>query len=147
MTRAEFENEVTTWGELFDVCREHDLRTLDDVYDDEAYDDAINNELVERARQDNWYDVYRWLDELPSGEDYYYCGDYDWEVADFDDFKGRVYEDMEYNDCFEEEEEEEEIDEEEIDEEDGDDVQATDEELEINDDEFLGILVRSVEVA
>lgn len=144
MTRAEFENEVNDWEDLFDVCRENGLHTLDELYDDGAYNESINDELARRAGNDDWYDVYRWLDELPSGEDYYYCGDYDWEIADFAEWKDNVYNDMEYNDCFEEEEE---VDEEEIDEEDGDDVQAVDEEPDISDDEFLGILARNAEVA
>lgn len=86
MTRAEFFENVTSWWELKDFCSEQRCELCDDVYDDESRDDYINEDLVDWARNDNWYDLRDRLNNLDAGYDYWRLDDYgEWTGLDDDD--------------------------------------------------------------
>ena len=93
MTRQEFIDDVTTWWELIDFCNNEGCDVCEYVYSSDVYDDLINEDLQEMVRHESWHSVYSWLDNLPSGYDYYdtyddYVGlDDNW---DFDRYKEDV---------------------------------------------------------
>lgn len=109
MTRQEFIDDVTSWSELLDFCYEYSCPECDDIVSEDAYDDEINERLYERARDDNWWEVKDWLNDLPTGNDYYDryndCGVDD----DFECYKDDVLHWADnYGDVWEDEEDEEE---------------------------------------
>ena len=125
MTRNEFLENVSTFGDLKDFCCDEDCSLLEDVYDEEGRDDYINECLMDWTREDSWQDLYSRLDSIPTGYDWYRYDDYgDWcglDDEDFEDYKGDVLEwaddhgvwdddeeeDMD-EDCFEDEPEDDE---------------------------------------
>lgn len=132
MTRDEF-CELREWSDIIDFCREYNLSFCDYVYDSEAYDDEINEELERRAQEDSWYEVKDWLDSLDSGYDYYIKDGWgDFEGASNGDFDRICEEILDYCDdegLWDEEEEEEEpeeylVDEEATEEDEDDDVEV-----------------------
>ena len=110
MTRQEFED-ICTMGELMDLCSDEGCWVCEDVYYEDSYNDAVNEELSDRARNDCWTDVRDWLSELPDGYNYYrrnYYGDwYGIDDYEFDDYNNQVEEWMDENDRWEDDEEEE----------------------------------------
>lgn len=110
MTREEFLENVTTFGELKDFCYDQDCDLLEDVYDEEGRDDYIDEDLVELARDSSWEEMRDYLDNIPTGYEWY--RNYDgWEGLDdydFDQYKRDVLEWMDDNGFWEEEEEDEE---------------------------------------
>lgn len=127
MTRNEFLENVTTFGDLKDFCYNEDCSILEDVYDEEGRDDYINECLMDWARDDTWQELHDRLDGIPTGYDWYRYDDYgDWcalDDEDFEDYKNDVLEwaddhgvwdddeedDMEddvEDDCFEDEDDE-----------------------------------------
>lgn len=118
MTRAEFIDEVQCWSELIDFCYDSECDYCSDVYDDDAKDEYFNEELVSLAENaDGWRDLYRQLDDIPTGYDYYIRNDYDeWRGADDGDFDSYKEDILEWGDNCDiwDEEEEDDIDEEEI---------------------------------
>lgn len=136
MTRQEFIEDVNDFWDLKEFCYENNLDTCDNIYDAESYNDFINECVIDWARQDNWWELLQRLADLPRNYDWYYCGDYDWEEADFQDFKDEVLDEMDrYGDWDEEEEEEED---EEFDFEDS--QQEDDDEPEVSFEAFLCVL-------
>lgn len=115
MTRAEFFENVTSWWELKDFCDEQRCSLCDDVYDDEARDDYINEYLSEWARNENWYDLRVRLDNLETGYEYWRLDDYgDWTGLDDDDLDNMKDEVAEWVDDYGDwDDDEEEVDEEE----------------------------------
>lgn len=115
MTRLEFEEEVTTWYDLEDFCREIDCDIANHVMSQDDRDEWINDELVDLARNSTWREMYDTLAEYDrqDGYDYYLYDSYYGEMrgvddADFDDYKERVMDYAERNGEFDPEEEEEE---------------------------------------
>ncbi len=108
MNRQEFVDDVIGWIDLLDFCYEKDIRVCDHIYSEESFDDYVNGELGERARDENWEDVRSWLNELPNGYDYYIKDDYDdWFPADDGEFvslKEEVLDYMDGNDLWDEDE-------------------------------------------
>ena len=138
MTRQEFIDDVTTWWELIDFCNDEGCDICEYVYSSDVYDDLINEDLHEMVKHESWQSIYDWLEDLPSGYDYYdtyddYVGlDNNW---DFDRYKEDVLEWADNDGTIwdeepEEEEEEEELDDE-FDEEDEEELE------EINYNEFF----------
>lgn len=68
MTRSYFIEEVTTWYEFMDACYDEDY-DLEDVYNDESYDEAVEDDINDRDV--GWYRLKDYLDDLPTGYDYY----------------------------------------------------------------------------
>lgn len=112
MTRTQFIEEVNCWSELIGFCYDYECSYCDDVYDEDRKDDYFDSELVEYARNaDSWQDMLNYLQDIPTGGDYYIKDDYDdWREADDDDFcnyKDDILEWGDNGDVWDEEEEDE----------------------------------------
>lgn len=113
MTRDEFNQNITTWQALLQLCYDYDCDVCEDIYDDDRRDDFVNERMRDRVMdRTDWEDILNWLYDIPTGGDYYIINEDDeFSVADDDDFdsyKDDVYDWMSDNDCFDEDEEEEE---------------------------------------
>jgi hypothetical protein len=113
MTRQEFLDDVYDFRELMDFCYDNDCGICDDIYDDESKDEYINEHLSDMAdNADDWQSLYRTLDYIPTGYDYYRLDDYDdfngLDDDDFDDYKNDVLEWMDDNEYWDEDEDDEE---------------------------------------
>jgi len=90
MTREEFTTNVCCWSDLIEWCNDNNCYVCEDIYDSYSYDEYINDELSDWAREDSWSELKDRLNGLPDGYDYYRRGDYDdWDGlddSDFDDF-------------------------------------------------------------
>lgn len=113
MTRQEFLDDVYDFSGLMDFCYDNDCGICDDVYDDETKDAYINEHLsgmVDGA--DGWQSLYRALDDIPTGYDYYRLDDYGGFNGlgddDFEDYKSDVLEWMDDNEYWDEDEDDEE---------------------------------------
>ena len=97
MTRDYFINNVDTWDELVEFCNEIDYDL--NVYDEYARDEIVDNQLAERVHDDGWQSIYSWLEDIPSGYDYYRIDDYnDFVGLDDDDFSDCKDDVLEYAD-------------------------------------------------
>lgn len=139
MTRQEFIECVNDFWDLKEFCDENNLRVCDDVYDEDSYNYFIDENLAEWARNDHWWELLDRLRDLPSGLDWYYCGDYDWEEADFEEFKQEALEEMDRFDAWDEEDEDE--NDEDFDEYQSDD---SDDEVEVSFEAFSCVLKEAV---
>lgn len=113
MTRQEFLDDVYDFRELMDFCYDNDCGICDDIYDDESKDEYINEHLSDMAdNADDWQSLYRTLDDIPTGYDYYRLDDYvdfnGLDDDDFDDYKNDVLEWMDDNEYWDEDEDDEE---------------------------------------
>lgn len=111
MTRNQFIEEVNCWSELIDFCYDYECSYCDDVYDEDRKDEYFDSELVEYARNaESWQDMLEYLQDIPTGGDYYIRDDYDeWREADDDDFcsyKDDILEWGDNGDVWDEDEEE-----------------------------------------
>lgn len=113
MTRQEFINNIHYWSELIEFCSDNGCNYCEDIYDSDAWNDYVNDDVAEMARNDGWRDIFGVLqvyDEL-YGYDYYRRNDYgEWIGLDGDDFesyKNDVCGWMDDNDYWDEEDEEE----------------------------------------
>lgn len=109
MTRQEFLDEITDWYDLIEWCNNHGCSYCDDIYSDEARDEDINDNLVNMARENDWYDLRDILRGLPTGYDYWRKDEYgDWHGVDdkLDEYFNNVLEWADENGEFDEEEEE-----------------------------------------
>lgn len=88
MTRQQFQDEVETWGELYDVASENDYY-FDDVYEEDSYNEWVDECIQDKIRHDNWEDVRDFLNDCPNtGYDFYVYDEYDGTM------KGRFSEDI-----------------------------------------------------
>ena len=81
ITVSEFEeNYKYDVGELREFCNENCMDHMDNVYDRDQYDEAIDNEIVELLYHRHWERVKEWLNDLPESYNgnYYYNDGYDW---------------------------------------------------------------------
>lgn len=119
MTRQEFEENVTTFWELLDWCGETGCYLYDEVVSEESYNSWINEDMDSRIRDGaSWQDMLDWLNELPSGYDYYRYSEYSSEWCgltdyDFDSIWNEALEWGDENNAWDEDEESEEQTEEE----------------------------------
>lgn len=101
MTRQEFIDDVTTWSELIQFCYDEGCDIYEDIYNDYQKDEYYNDRLNDMCSEcEDWQDLYRMLEDIPTGYDYYIRDEYDYELRgadndDFDDYKDEV---MEYCD-------------------------------------------------
>ncbi len=86
MTRDCFIDDVNTWGELINVCRENDINECCDVYTDDDRDDVINEELEDASHYNDWRNVLGWLENIPTGYNYYIRYDNEWDGTDDGDY-------------------------------------------------------------
>lgn len=114
MTRQEFIDDITTWGDLFDFCSDEGCYICDGIYDSDDWNSCIDDEVYEIARNNTWRVVLSILQDYDdqSGYDYHARNDYgEWHGLDDDDFdayKDDVLEWGDNQDVWGEEDEEEE---------------------------------------
>ena len=112
MRRQDFINNVNTWSQLLDFCYDEDCDICSDIYSEEERDDSVDNYLVELARNHTWQELLDILEDIPTGEGYYYKDDWGgWREADDGLFEDRKQDIIEWMDdgCYWEDEEDEEI--------------------------------------
>lgn len=109
MTREEFFEMCTSFGELVDFCNEEDLDELiEDVYSDGALDDYLNDYYYERmSNGSSWYEIRDEMNDVPTGYDWYImdynygeiigCGD-----CEFEDLQNRIVERMDEDELWDE---------------------------------------------
>jgi len=68
MTRAEYDEQITTWGELIDFCSDNGLDTCDDIY----YYDQIDDLVYETLRADGIKYVYYLLRDIDDFDEEYF---------------------------------------------------------------------------
>lgn len=111
MLRQEFIDNIVRWGDLTSFCYNEDCSICDDIYDEDARDEYIDDHLVEYAHEHDWTTLRNILDNIPTGYDWYILDDYnEWEGADddlFDERKEMVLEWMDNGGYWEDEDEEE----------------------------------------
>lgn len=117
MTRAEFEDNVTSFYDLIDWCNDNNCYVCDDIYSSESYDSYINDQLVDWARDYDWEELRNILNDLPTGYEYYLGAEYDndWrglDDDDFDEFYSRALEWGDENEIWDDDDEEEYVEEE-----------------------------------
>ena len=113
MTRQEFIDNIHYWSELIEFCSDNGCDYCEDIYSSDAWNDYVNDDVAEMARNTGWRDILGVLQEYDelSGYDYYRRNDYgEWIGLDDDDFES--YKDdvcgwMDDNDYWDEEDEEE----------------------------------------
>lgn len=111
MTRQDFINDVNDFDELISFCNDYECDLCEDVYDESARDEYIDDNLRDMASNaDGWQSLLDTLRYIPTGYDYYRRDDYDdWEGLgdyEFEQYKQDVLEWADDNDIWEEDEEE-----------------------------------------
>ena len=111
MTRNEFIDNITEWYELKDFCSDFDCDVCEDIYDDDDYDDCVEEDIRDAIADYGWRDIRDFLGNLPGGYDYYRRNStLDYDGLGDDDFEEYKEDVLEWGDDFgvwEEEEEEE----------------------------------------
>lgn len=94
MTRTDFIHNITTWEELLDFCNEYDCGLCDEIVEDNDRDDEIDADVEEAIRNQRWYDINGYLDNIPTGYNYYRRnGSFDYvglDDADFETYKDEI---------------------------------------------------------
>ena len=70
MTRSEFLDNITEWYELKDFCNDFDCDVCEDIYDDDDYDDCVEEDIRDAIADYGWRDIRDFLGNLPGGYDY-----------------------------------------------------------------------------
>ena len=89
MTRQEFEDNITWWGDLIDVCQEYGCEICDDIYYGDTMDELLCDSIRDEINHRTWYEVKELLECAEwEGNDCYYRRDseWDWHYLDDDDF-------------------------------------------------------------
>lgn len=116
MTRNEFIEEITDFGELRSFCCDHDLYDFtDNLYDDYERDDAVNDYISECIRDGTgWKDLRDGLNDISDTQYWHrWEGGFDWvELTDedFSEIKDNVLEYCDDNDIFDEDPEQDDAD-------------------------------------
>lgn len=115
MTREQFEEYVVDFDSLVDFCNDYGYESyVEDVYDEGAYDEHIDEELDELVHNgERWWDVKDFLDDVDTGYDWYYRNEWgEWspltEDCDFDDWVSNLIDMLEDDGFFELDNEDEE---------------------------------------
>ena len=83
MTRQEFIDDILDMSDLYNFCantRGYD-HVIEDIYAEDALDDFVNNEV---SNYTDWRDLYNFLDDIPTGYDWYRI-DYYGDITGIDD--------------------------------------------------------------
>lgn len=113
MTRGDFLENIVTWWELIEFCRDEDCDVCDDIVDEDGRDEEIEGDLVDAVRDTSWKNILQWLDDIPTGGEYYRRdGMFDYvemdDYGDFNEYKGEVLEWMDDGGYWDDEDEDEE---------------------------------------
>ena len=112
MTRQEYSADVQTWSELVEIAGEHGY----DFSGELVSSDRICDDIKERADNigwgDDWESFASWVSDIPQGYDFYsYNDSYDeysgLSDADFDTNKSELFDWLDENGLFDEDEEDE----------------------------------------
>ena len=101
MTRREFINEVTTWGDLIMFCSNEDLEHCRNVIDDEFLEEEMMPEDLRYALDDgwSWAEIREKLMGIDPDYEYYVCNGtldyYPLDDSDFEVYKQEVLDYME----------------------------------------------------
>ena len=69
MTRQEFLDDIIDMSDLCSFCWENGYDSfIEDIYSEDALDEWINDQIRD---YDDWRDLYRFLDNVPTGYDWY----------------------------------------------------------------------------
>jgi len=105
MTRAEFEENITSWYDLIDFCYENDLHSCDNIYDSEQVVEIIRDE----ARSEGVRGVCWLVNNIYDFDaEYFYYGEnglVSLDNSDFERYKSDVF--TEFEDYFDDEDDEE----------------------------------------
>ncbi len=109
MTRREFEEDVSYFGELLSFCWEYNIDVMDDVVSDDERDDEILEYI--RDYDGSWTNLRDYLADIPTGYDYYRRTGYieyeNLDDYDFERYKEEVLAEAVERELFEPEEDEE----------------------------------------
>lgn len=113
MTRRDFLDNITTWWELIDFCRDEECDICDDIVDEDGRDEEVEEDLADNIRNTSWKDILHWLNDIPTGGEYYRRdGMFDYvemdNYGDFDEYKDEVLEWMDDGNYWDDDEEEDE---------------------------------------
>ena len=109
MTRRYFDEHITTWEELLDLCYEHDLSACGDVYSEDEMNECLDEAIVEMAREYSWKELRDILYAVPDNTNYYYRrvgNEFEGIDNEFEDYKQAVAEEMDYDDLWDDDEDE-----------------------------------------
>lgn len=109
MTRQEFIDDIWDMSDLYNFCantRGYD-HVIEDIYAEDALDDFVNNEV---SNYTDWRDLYSFLNDIPTGYDWYRIDCYGditgIDDSEFEDIKSDLLDELDSDEWFEEEEEE-----------------------------------------
>lgn len=113
MTRQEFIDDILDMSDLYNFCannRGYD-HVIEDIYAEDALDDFVNNEVINYT---DWRDLYNFLEDIPTGYDWYRIDCYGditgIDDSEFEDIKSDLLDELDSDEWFEEEEEEDVLD-------------------------------------
>lgn len=113
MTRQEFIDDILDMSDLYNFCannRGYD-HVIEDIYAEDALDDFVNSEVINYT---DWRDLYNFLDDIPTGYDWYRIDCYGditgIDDSEFEDIKSDLLDELDSDEWFEEEEEEDVLD-------------------------------------
>ncbi len=112
MTRTEFIDNVTSWFDLLSFCNENPCDICDSIMSNEEMDEYIDDNLVNEAESNRWYELRDLLNDIPTGYDYYINHGYfefsEADDSDFNSYKDDVLEWGDNNDIWDYDEDEDE---------------------------------------
>lgn len=115
MTRSFFEDYVTDWPELIDLCRDCDCDICNNIIDGDSLDEYVDSDISDCDY--GWQALRDYLSDIPTGYDYYqYDGAFDYvgmDDGDFENYKSSVLDWMDENELWDDDEEDEENEDEE----------------------------------
>lgn len=114
MTRQGFIDEITVWDELIDFCYNEECDICEDIISNGSMCEAIEEELVDAAREYSWRELRDALNSIDTDYDYYrregVLSYYPVDDSDFDDYKDDVLEWMDNGGYWDDEEDDEDYD-------------------------------------
>lgn len=87
MTRQEFIDDVTTFGDLMDIASDVGIDFLDDIVYDDERDEEIDEAIRDRLDHEYWGEIRDWLNNIETG--------FEWYRRDGDEYVGLCDEDFE----------------------------------------------------
>lgn len=111
MTRTAFENDITDWSELMEVCWDVGYEVCADIVDMSDSEDLIKESIREYLRYSSWVDLAQCLSDMPEEGYCRYNGGLDFtplDEADFENYKTDVCWYMDDQDLWDDDDEEDE---------------------------------------
>lgn len=103
MTKSEFLEKIDDTYELIEFCNENGLEDMvEDIVDDDEKDDRIDEWISNEIHNSRWYDIYRILEDVPTGYSYYRY-ESESNIESFDDYDFQNLRDQVLERCIDEE--------------------------------------------